>query len=122
MSIFRTFSPTSRLNARSPFQICIMRQVTSFTPDLAPTRLMPFPTVAVNIHSHLWGAVLFAYFCGTFYSSYIKPFTPVATWHDSAVFLIYLLSAVVCLFSSALYHTSGCHSEKVLLFACNRVF
>jgi len=67
----------------------------------------------VNIHTHLWGAVLFVYFCATFYGSYIKSFTPVATWHDSAVFLVFLLSAAVCLFSSALYHTSGCHSEKV---------
>ncbi|KXN82200.1 ADIPOR-like receptor SPBC12C2.09c [Leucoagaricus sp. SymC.cos] len=67
----------------------------------------------INIHTHLWGAALFVYFCATFYGSYIKPFSPVATWHDSAVFLIFLLSAAVCLSTSALYHTSGCHSEKV---------
>jgi len=67
----------------------------------------------INIHTHLWGAVLFVYFCATFYDSYIKPFTLVTTWHDSAVFLIFLLSAASCLGASALFHTSSCHSQKV---------
>ncbi|TFK34452.1 hemolysin-III related-domain-containing protein [Crucibulum laeve] len=66
----------------------------------------------VNIHSHLWGAVLFIYFLVSFYPTYVQPHGS-TTWKDVAVFVIFLTSAVFCLGASALYHTSGCHSEKV---------
>lgn len=67
---------------------------------------------SVNIHSHMWGAVLFLYFLATFRSTYILPH-PSTSWEDSAVFLAFLSSAVFCLSGSALYHTSSCHSEEV---------
>ncbi|KAF8221086.1 HlyIII-domain-containing protein [Tricholoma matsutake] len=66
----------------------------------------------INIHSHMWGAVLFLYFLATFRSTYILPH-PSTSWEDSAVFLAFLSSAVFCLSGSALYHTSSCHSEEV---------
>ncbi|KAJ6588768.1 hemolysin-III related-domain-containing protein [Mycena capillaripes] len=66
----------------------------------------------VNIHSHLWGAVLFAYFLATFEETYLKQYTA-TTWVDSAVFAVFLSSAIFCLSASALFHTSSCHSEEV---------
>lgn len=63
----------------------------------------------INIHSHLWGAVLFIYFLVDFNSQYRAG----ATWIDTAVFAVFLCSAVFCLSASALYHTATCHSEKV---------
>ncbi|EKM76775.1 hypothetical protein AGABI1DRAFT_115647 [Agaricus bisporus var. burnettii JB137-S8] len=67
----------------------------------------------INIHSHLWAAILVAYLCTTFYGNHIKPFAPVSTWVDSAVFLTFLISAIACLSLSASFHAFGCHSEKV---------
>ena len=66
----------------------------------------------VNIHTHLWGAVLFSYLLATFYPTYLQ-LHGITTWRDSAVIDIFLLSAIFCLAASAFYHTSGCHSEKV---------
>ncbi|KAF9010184.1 hemolysin-III related-domain-containing protein [Cyathus striatus] len=66
----------------------------------------------VNIHTHLWGAALFIFFLATFHQQYIQPHA-VTTWMDSAVFTVFLSSAVFCMASSAMYHTSGCHSEEV---------
>lgn len=83
---------------------------------------MPFSTFAVNIHSHLWAAILVAYLCTTFYGNHIKPFAPVSTWVDSAVFLTFLISAIACLSISASFHAFGCHSEKVWKFAFIRFF
>lgn len=68
----------------------------------------------VNIHSHLWGAVLFLYLLATFYPAYLQHYP--TTWVDSAVFVVFLSSAVVCLLASAFFHTSTCHSEAVRLF------
>jgi adiponectin receptor len=67
----------------------------------------PYP---VNIHSHLWGGVLFIHFAlnlRAFLGHYPT------TWVDSVMFLVFLCSAVFCLFASALFHTSTCHSEEV---------
>ncbi|KAJ7073528.1 hemolysin-III related-domain-containing protein [Mycena belliarum] len=66
----------------------------------------------INIHSHLWGAVLFAYFLATFDETQLKQYTG-TTWADHAVLVVFLSSAIFCLSASAFYHTSGCHSEKV---------
>ena len=66
----------------------------------------------VNIHSHLWGAVLFVYLLAIFHSTHILPH-PSTTWKDSAVFMAFLSSVVFCLSGSAIYHMSGCHSEEV---------
>lgn len=66
----------------------------------------------VNIHSHLWGAILFIYFLATYRQSHVQIY-PGATWKDTAVFAVFLSSAVFCLSASAFFHTSTCHSEKV---------
>lgn len=65
----------------------------------------------VNIHSHLWGAVLFIYLLAKFNSQHRAG----TTWVDSAVFSVFLSSAVICLSASSFYHTVTCHSEKVRL-------
>jgi predicted membrane channel-forming protein YqfA (hemolysin III family) len=74
-------------------------------------RLTTFP---VNIHSHLWGAALFAYFLTTYGDTYLKQYEA-TTWVDSAVFAVFLSSAIFCLSASALFHTATCHSEEVTL-------
>ncbi|KAJ6595699.1 hemolysin-III related-domain-containing protein [Mycena vulgaris] len=66
----------------------------------------------INIHSHLWGAVLFSYFLATFGETHLKQHAS-ATWVDSAVFVVFLSSAIFCLAASAFYHTSTCHSEEI---------
>lgn len=66
----------------------------------------------VNIHSHLWGAIVFAYFLSTYYQNYVEVHA-MATWKDAAVFAIFLSAAIICLMASAFYHTSGCHSKEV---------
>ncbi|KAK7462854.1 hypothetical protein VKT23_007430 [Stygiomarasmius scandens] len=65
----------------------------------------------VNIHSHLWGGVLFLYLLATVNSTSLISYP--TTWADSVMFSIFLLSAVFCLLASALYHTSTCHSQEV---------
>lgn len=65
----------------------------------------------VNIHSHLWGAVLFAFFLTDFYRH--MDIYPTTNVFDAAGFVIFLISAVICLSFSASYHTFNCHSKKV---------
>ncbi|KIK68606.1 hypothetical protein GYMLUDRAFT_68456 [Collybiopsis luxurians FD-317 M1] len=65
---------------------------------------------SVNIHSHLWGGVLFLYFLTTANSAHLIRY-PIS-WIDSAVFSVFLASAVFCLFSSAFFHISTCHSKE----------
>ncbi|KAF9066808.1 hemolysin-III related-domain-containing protein [Rhodocollybia butyracea] len=60
---------------------------------------------SVNIHSHLWGGVLFLYFLATTKSKYLADYP--TTWLDTTVFLVF------CLCSSAIFHVSTCHSEKI---------
>jgi len=62
----------------------------------------------VNIHSHLSGAVLFAYLLCTSHSTHAT-----TTWHDDAVFAIFLSSTIFCLLGSATMHAFSCHSEPV---------
>ncbi|KAJ3988730.1 hemolysin-III related-domain-containing protein [Lentinula detonsa] len=66
---------------------------------------------SVNIHSHLWGGILFLYFLATARSTHLIHY-PTA-WFDSAVVSVFLLSAVFCLCASAFFHVSTCHSEKM---------
>ncbi|KAJ7167320.1 hemolysin-III related-domain-containing protein [Mycena crocata] len=66
----------------------------------------------INIHSHLWGAVLFTYFLATVDKTHLKQYAA-STWVDSAVLVVFLSSAIFCLSASAFYHTSTCHSEEV---------
>jgi len=68
---------------------------------------------SINIHSHLWGAVIFAYFLATFQSMYISRY-PSTSWVDTFVFAIFLLSAIFCLAFSAVFHMSTCHSKNML--------
>jgi len=65
----------------------------------------------VNIHSHLWGAVLFLYFLTTTKYTHLAHYP--TNWLDSAVFSVFLASAVFCLCSSAVFHISTCHSKKI---------
>ena len=76
---------------------------------------------SVNIHSHLGGAVLFVAFLFTFRSIYFVHYES-TTWVDTAVFIIFLCSAVFCLFSSAFYHTMSAHSQPVrcTFFRCGK--
>lgn len=66
----------------------------------------------VNIHSHLFGAILFLILFFT-NQLYVVARYPTATWVDSTMFSIYILSTVFCLTSSSFYHMAGCHSESV---------
>ncbi|KAG9020973.1 hypothetical protein FS837_007696, partial [Tulasnella sp. UAMH 9824] len=69
-------------------------------------------TLTVNIQTHLWGAVFFAFLlivtlCKTIHSH------PTVTWHDAAGFVVFLLAAITCLSFSAVFHTANCHSVQV---------
>ncbi|TCD63067.1 hypothetical protein EIP91_006023 [Steccherinum ochraceum] len=65
-----------------------------------------------NIHSHLLGAVLFAWLLGSFRQVYFVHYEH-TTWKDSTVFAIFLGAAILCLSGSAFYHTTCVHSESV---------
>lgn len=86
--------------------------MTIFSPD--------FHNETINIHSHLWGAVLFLVLLViTFYET--LSYHPTVTWHDVAGFVVFLAAAVICLSFSAMFHTGSCHSYKVRgTFYCPR--
>ncbi|KAI0825529.1 hemolysin-III related-domain-containing protein [Irpex lacteus] len=67
---------------------------------------------SLNIHTHLWGALLFLLLLTTFHTTHITP-TPTATWADTTVIGIFLAAAVACLSLSAAYHTCEVHSRMV---------
>ena len=69
--------------------------------------------VIVNIHSHLWGAVLFVFFLFTIYGRLM--IYPSASFYDTVNISIFLVAAVICLSFSASYHTMTCHSQTVRL-------
>ena len=95
-------------------KICIMRLVCNLDASLLMSEVHGMETV--NIHSHLIGAVLFAWLLGTFRQVYFVHYEH-TTWIDSTVFTVFLGSAILCLFGSAFYHTSCVHSEAVSDFA-----
>lgn len=66
----------------------------------------------VNIHTHLFGAALFLYFLSTYQRTHFSEYISI-TFMDVAVFAIFLVSAVFCLFSSAFFHTFNVHSKEV---------
>ncbi|KAG0141403.1 hypothetical protein CROQUDRAFT_51709 [Cronartium quercuum f. sp. fusiforme G11] len=85
-----------------------------------------FHNETVNIHSHLWGAVIFFTLVMSLTSpSKFMPWTlptwvgagsvdkDTVTWVDTAVFACFYLSGMACLGFSATYHTVTCHSERV---------
>jgi len=65
----------------------------------------------VNIHSHLWGAVLFFVLLVITFFRVMN--YPTVTWHDAAGFAVFLVAAVICLSFSAAFHTAQCHSLPV---------
>jgi len=73
----------------------------------------------VNIHTHLFGAALFLYFLSTYQRTHFSEYISI-TFMDVAVFAIFLVSAVFCLFSSAFFHTFNVHSKEVCL-RCNAI-
>lgn len=66
----------------------------------------------VNIYSHLVPAVFFLAAEGMFYQ-YLQVRYPEATLGDHAVFAFFLLTAVICLGLSAMYHTLMNHTLHV---------
>ena len=69
----------------------------------------------MNIHSHLFGALLFALLLVTVDSTHLTEHET-ASLADRLVFAIFLSAAVFCLGSSAFYHTCCVHSHRVLSF------
>ncbi|KAJ7053810.1 hemolysin-III related-domain-containing protein [Mycena amicta] len=65
----------------------------------------------VNIHSHLAGALLFAYFLATFPEVHMAQYP--TTWLDFTMLGLFLTSAIFCLMSSATLHAVACHSQEV---------
>ncbi|KAJ7059519.1 HlyIII-domain-containing protein [Mycena amicta] len=66
----------------------------------------------VNIHSHLAGALLFAYFLATVHEVHLARY-PMATWLDRMMLALFLTSVIFCLMSSATFHAVACHSQEV---------
>lgn len=68
--------------------------------------------LAVNIHSHWGGAVLFAYLLCVHLPSVLAIYDT-----DAAIDLYYLLvfglATITCLFFSGTYHMAACHSPEV---------
>lgn len=71
-----------------------------------------FPCFIVNIHSHLWAAVLFLGFLVTANDHHIAQY-PTAMWLDRAAFAVFLVMAVFCLLCSATFHAVACHSQEI---------
>ncbi|KZS88369.1 HlyIII-domain-containing protein [Sistotremastrum niveocremeum HHB9708] len=67
---------------------------------------------SVNIHSHLWAAVLFLGFLVTANDHHIAQY-PTAMWLDRAAFAVFLVMAVFCLLCSATFHAVACHSQEI---------
>ncbi|KAJ7069532.1 HlyIII-domain-containing protein [Mycena amicta] len=65
----------------------------------------------VNIHSHLAGALLFAYFLATFQEVHLAQYA--TSWLDFMMLGLFLTSAIFCLMSSATFHAVACHSQEV---------
>jgi len=88
--------------------ICTTRRVTSSSVQLA-RRESDAPSQYPQPHV---GCCSIRLSLATFPSTHILPH-PSTTWKHCAVFLAFFYSAVFYLCGSALYHTSGCHSEEV---------
>ncbi|KDQ58613.1 hypothetical protein JAAARDRAFT_206498 [Jaapia argillacea MUCL 33604] len=67
----------------------------------------------VNIHSHLFGALLFVGLFLSLDSWFLSIHHATTTWLDYVVFSIFLSSAVFCLLASATMHSCACHSKEV---------
>ncbi|KAI7835048.1 HlyIII-domain-containing protein [Kickxella alabastrina] len=65
-----------------------------------------------NIMTHLLGALGFVILCFTVASGLLLEF-PTIDWNDITTMYIFLLSAIGCMATSAIYHTVTCHSHSV---------
>ncbi|KAJ2726167.1 hypothetical protein GGI07_000806 [Coemansia sp. Benny D115] len=65
-----------------------------------------------NIMSHLLGALGFTVLCFTVTQGLLREFSTV-DWHDITTLYIFLVGAVLCMGTSAFYHTVTCHSPGV---------
>ena len=68
--------------------------------------------LAVNIHSHWGGAVLFVYLLCGHLPGVLATYDTDAT-ADLLFLLAFGLAAITCLFFSGTYHMAGCHSLEV---------
>ncbi|MBW0502845.1 hypothetical protein O181_042560 [Austropuccinia psidii MF-1] len=82
--------------------------------------------ITVNIHTHLWGAVVFfmlvlslktpsqflPWGISAFDNNY-ELLSSSVTWEDTFVFAMFFLGGMNCLGFSAMFHTFSCHSHKV---------
>ncbi|CAK8694573.1 unnamed protein product [Clavelina lepadiformis] len=64
-----------------------------------------------NIWTHLIGFILFVGICIYFLCLPATHF--ISEWQEKIVFFLFFLGAVLCLSFSTLFHTVGCHSERV---------
>lgn len=64
-----------------------------------------------NIWTHLLGVILFITICINFLCLPTTRF--ISAWQEKIVFFLFFLGAVLCLCFSTLFHTMGCHSERV---------
>nr|XP_039270975.1 adiponectin receptor protein 1-like isoform X2 [Styela clava] len=64
-----------------------------------------------NIWTHLIGFIMFIGICIYFQCLPGKYF--VIEWQEKTVFTMFFLGAILCLCFSTLFHTVGCHSERV---------
>lgn len=94
-------------------QICTMKPVRPRPNFLNLKRINQTPPQhAVNIHSHLWGAVMFGSFL-VLNEYFVLSKYPSASLLDTFMVSIFLCAAVLCMSFSALYHISGSHSQSV---------
>ena len=65
-----------------------------------------------NIFSHLIGSLAFIAFIFSTHT-YTMNYTESTRWSDHVVIAIFIVSAVLCLGFSAMFHTCSCHSQVV---------
>lgn len=84
-------------------------QIPSFKACLAS--IFRIHTETGNIWTHLIGVVLFISIC--IYYLCLPATQFISVWQEKVVFFLFFLGAVLCLLCSTLFHTFGCHSERV---------
>jgi predicted membrane channel-forming protein YqfA (hemolysin III family) len=67
----------------------------------------------INIHTHLLGALVPLFLLLSHHTDLFMPHYPSLTPIDLLHCTVFLMSAVVCLSCSAMYHTLSCHSQRV---------
>lgn len=95
----------------NPFILDGYRLVTNST-RACFTSLFSLHNETVNIHSHLIPGILCLVAEGLIYR-YLHTKYPKATISDYFIFAVFFLTAVICLITSATYHTLTNHSKNV---------